>query len=85
MTPPDLTMVKVLRAVDEAEKERSPVSPDLVAQKSGLLLQEVRERLAEASSKKLVYYYNSVEETSLPTAPGWTLTAAGQTMIEETD
>ena len=82
MPPTDDTLTKVLKAVDDAERERAPASPELIAEKCGLDVQEVKERMAEARSLDLAYYYNSTEETSLPTAPGWTLTPKGQALIE---
>lgn len=82
MSSLDPTLTEILKAVDETEKERSPASPELIAEKCGLEVQEVKERLAEALSLGLTYYFNSPEETSLPTAPGWTLTPAGQIMID---
>jgi RIO-like serine/threonine protein kinase len=76
------TFVNVLKAVDSAQKEHSSATPDLIAEKCGLEVEEVKVRLAEACSKGLVFYFNSSEETALPTAPGWTLTAMGRDMIE---
>jgi hypothetical protein len=82
MSTLDPTLAEILKAVDEAEKERSPATPDLIAEKCGLEVQEIRERLAECRSMGLTYYFNSPEETALPTAPGWTLTPEGQALIE---
>jgi hypothetical protein len=76
-------MDKVLRAVDSAERERSPASPKLIAETSGLEEEQVKVLLAEAQSKGWTFYFNSAEETSLPTAPGWILMPAGQAVIEE--
>lgn len=82
MSPLDPTFTKVLKAVDDAEKERSPATLDLIAEKCGLEADEVRVLLAEAHSKQLAFYFNSPAETALPTAPGWTLTPEGQAIIE---
>lgn len=75
-------LVAVLQAVDDAEKEHSPATPDLIAEKCGLEVEEAKVRLAKASYEGFVYYVNSLEETTFPTAPGWTLTEEGQAVIE---
>jgi hypothetical protein len=52
------------------------------AEKCGVEVQEVKERMAEARGLGLAHYYNSAEETSQPSAPGWVLTPKGQAIIE---
>ena len=79
------TMERVLRAVEACEKEQAPVPPEAVAICSGLALDEVKGRLLEAAANGWTYYFNDAMETSLPTAPGWTLTPTGQDVLAAAD
>lgn len=81
MVPHDETLTTILVTVDSVERELSPVSPELIARKTGFEVEEVKLYLAEARSKGWVFYFNSTEETSFPTAQGWTLTPKGQEII----
>lgn len=85
MTESETTLLEILRAVDKVEKESAPASPERIADRCGLGVVEVRTYLAEAKTKGLVYYFNSVEETSLPSAPGWSLTTEGMQLIEDSE
>jgi hypothetical protein len=55
---PDPTLTTILRAVDEAEIERSPASPQLITEK----------RMAEAARYGWAHYFNSRRDFSSDSA-----------------
>ena len=85
MTESETTLLKVLRAIDEVEKENAPACTERIAARCGLSVVEVRTYLAKAETDGLVYSFNRVEKTSLPTARGWSLTRGGIKLIAKSE
>jgi hypothetical protein len=48
-------------------------------------IEEVKLQPAEAHSKKMAWYVNAVEGTTLPTEAGWELLPAGEHLLEASD